>query len=371
LLTSVSLFAFRNYTKQEVSLRPGVNLFLGANAQGKTNLLEAIYFAATGRSPRSALLTEMVMWEESGARVVLEYRSDGNHVIEVRLERDAAGGSRTKRTLKFDDRALAPAALAGRVKVVLFHPEEMTLIRGSGEPRRRLVNGLLSQWREGYAAQLSRYGRVLEQRNQLLKRVAAALEPETALDWWTEELARVGGEIMAARREALAELAPRIAANHRGIAGEERLDVRYAPSVEGGDGDDAAAISAALRSRLREELARGMTVAGPHRDDVAFDLGGLPAASHASQGQQRTAILAFKLAEVEALAGEGDAPVLLLDDVMSELDAPRRAHLLSLVEASPQAVITSAEEAYFPPGFAARVGGRRVVAGSLAPGSDD
>jgi DNA replication and repair protein RecF len=398
LLTSISLYAFRNYLRQTVPLSPGVNLFLGANAQGKTNLLEAIYAAATGRSPRAATLGEMVMWEQAGGRVVLGWEAAGeSHELEVRLERDGRGaegaGGRVKRTVRLDARPLAATALAGRVRVVLFHPEEMTLIRGSGEGRRRLVNGLLSQAEPGYAALMTRYGRIVEQRNQLLKRVAEEIEPVAALEWWTDEVARVGGEIMAARDRRLAELGPLVAARCAEIAGGERLDVRYLPSAAPGGrptrgpGGRPAAVRAPasaatpggeapvsdwtfalreeLEARRREELARGMTVAGPHRDDLEFLIGGMSAAVHASQGQQRTAILAFKLAEVALLAGAGEAPVLLLDDVMSELDAPRRRHLLGVVEASPQAVITTAEEAYFPPEFLQRVRPRRVVAGRL------
>ena len=132
MITQVSLFAFRNYIKAEVPLRPGVNLLLGANAQGKTNLVEAIYLAATGRSPRASVLAEMVMWEQTAARVRLDLEEAGEpHVLEVRLERD--DGPRTKRRLALDDKPISASALAGRVKTVIFHPEEMTLIRGSGE----------------------------------------------------------------------------------------------------------------------------------------------------------------------------------------------------------------------------------------------
>ncbi|MGB2939008.1 MAG: DNA replication/repair protein RecF [Candidatus Dormiibacterota bacterium] len=367
MLTAVSLYAFRNYTKQAVPLTPGINLFLGDNAQGKTNLLEAIYLAATSRSPRSAVLAEMVMWEQHAARVVLEFADEGGaHTLEVRLERES--GPRTKRKLVLDGKPLASSALAGRVKTVLFHPEEMGLIRGSGEGRRRLLNGLMTQSEPGFASLLSRYGRVVEQRNGLLKRIAQELEPVSALGYWTEEVGRVGAEVVEARRRCLARVGPLVAERYADVAGGEALELSYAPSVDpsGNSADPAAAIVAELQGREREEVARGLTVAGPHRDDISFQLGGLPAANHASQGQQRTAILAFKLAEVEVLSDDGVAPVLLLDDVMSELDAPRREHLLALVEAVPQAVITSAEEGYFPPGFVDRVAARRVTAGTVA-----
>ena len=365
MLTSISLFAFRNYMKEAVDLTPGVNLFLGANAQGKTNLLEAIYLAATSRSPRASVLAEMVMWEQAGGRVVMEFENGGEaRSIEVRLERDP-GSTRTRRTIRLDERPASPQKVTGLVRTVLFHPEEMALLRGSGEGRRKLLNGVLTQLDPAYSENLGRYTRLLEQRNQLLKRVAEDLEPASALDWWTDELSRVGGEIMERRAAFMEDMAVRIGRRYGEVAPGENLDVSYAPSVALAD-DAAAALAAALRARLREELARGVTVVGPHRDDLEFRLGGLAAAAHASQGQQRTAILAFKLAEVEVLGAGGRAPVLLLDDVMSELDAPRREHLLKAVEESPQSVITSAEAGYFPEGFAARVNAREVSRGRVA-----
>ncbi|HXA42038.1 MAG TPA: DNA replication/repair protein RecF [Candidatus Solibacter sp.] len=368
MITSVSLFAFRNYLKESVPLRAGVNLLLGANAQGKTNLLEAVYLGATGRSPRATVLAEMVMWEQAGARVRLEFDDDGaEHSVEVRLERDDSS-RRTKRSLVLDGKPVGAQTLAGRLRMVLFSPEEMTLIRGSGEGRRRLLNGLLTQADADYAATLSRYSRVLEQRNQLIKRIAQDLEPIDTLAWWSAEISRLGGELVRARRRAIDELIPVVAAKYAEVAPGEQLALRYAPNVVD-DGDPEAAIAAELARRQREEIARGLTVAGPHRDDLEFELGGLPAAAHASQGQQRTAILAFKLAEVEVLSAGPRSPVLLLDDVMSELDAPRRQHLVELVEASPQAIITSAEEGYFPPGFVDRVHTRRVVSGHLVAAS--
>jgi DNA replication and repair protein RecF len=347
-----------------VPLKPGVNLLLGANGQGKTNLLEAVYLGATGRSPRSSVLVEMVMWEQAGARVKLDFSEDDeNHSVEARLERDPSG-RRTKRLLTFDGKPISTQALSGRLRIVLFHPEEMTLIRGPGEGRRRLLNSLMTQSEPGYAATLSRYGRVLEQRNQLLKRIAQELEPAASLAWWTAEIARLGGALVRARRQALERIAPVVSTKYGNIADDELLELRYAPSVADG-GDPESAIAAELESRIREEVARGVTVAGPHRDDLEFILAGQPAATHASQGQQRTAILAFKLAEMEVLSDGGRAPVLLLDDVMSELDARRRQYLVELVEASPQALITSADESYFPAGFMDRVHTRRVVAGRV------
>lgn len=366
MLTSIALYAFRNYMKESVALEPGVNLFLGANAQGKTNLLEAIYLAATSRSPRASVMAEMVMWEQAGGRVVMEFTGGGQpRTIEVRLERDP-GSTRTRRTIRLDERPASPAKVSGLVRTVLFHPEEMVLLRGPGEGRRRLLNGVLTQLDPAYGESLGRYTRLLEQRNQLLKRVAEDLEPPSALDWWTDELSRVGGEIMDRRAAFVEDMAARIARRYREVAPGEDLDVSYAPSVDPGD-DASAALAAALRARQREELARGVTVAGPHRDDLEFRLGGLAAAAHASQGQQRTAILAFKLAEVEVLGAGGQAPVLLLDDVMSELDAPRREHLLQAVEESPQSVITSAESRYFPEDFARRVNTREVARGKVSP----
>jgi DNA replication and repair protein RecF len=370
MLKSISLFAFRNYLREDVPLDPGINLFLGANAQGKTNLLEAIYFACTGRSPRAAVLLDLVMWDQAGARVALELdEGDTVRMLELRLEREKTG-TRAKRSATLDGKKASATSVAGRVPAVIFHPEEMTLLRGAGEGRRRLLNGLLSQLEPGYAALLSRYGRVQEQRNQLLKRIGEGAEGVAALEWWTEEIGKLGDDITARRRRWLTELAPVVARRHEEVAPEEQMSLRYAPNVDDAGG---GRLADELRGRLSEELARGVTVAGPHRDDLVFEISGLPAAAHASQGQQRTAILAFKLAELELLAGAGRIPILLLDDVMSELDAPRREHLLGLVESTPQVVITTAEARYFPDGFLDRVKPRRVVAGKLvgAEGSPD
>src|SRR5258708_31143631 len=354
MITAVSLLAFRNSLKESVPVRAGLNLLLRASAQGKTNPLEAVYLGATGRAPRASVLAEMVMWEQARARVRLEFGEDGTeHSVEVRLERDESS-RRTKRSIVLDGKPIGAQGLTGRLRMVLFSPEEMTLIRGSGEGRRRLLNGLLTQADTGYTTTLSSYARVLEQRNQLLKRIAQDLEPVDALAWWSAEIARLGGELMRARRQAIDELVPVVAGKYAEVAPGEALELRYAPNVAD-SGDPESAIAAELAGRQREEGARGLTVAGPHRDDLEFELDGLPAAAHASQGQQRTAILAFKLAEVEVLSAGPRAPVLLLDDVMSELDAPRRQHLVELVEASPQAIITSAEQGYIPPGFVDRV----------------
>src|SRR5258708_13421532 len=180
MITAVSLLAFRNSLKESCPLRAGVNLLLGANAQGKTNLLEAVYLGATGRSPRASVLAEMVMWEQARARVRLEFGEDGTeHSVEVRLERDESS-RRTKRSIVLDGKPIGAQGLTGRLRMVLFSPEEMTLIRGSGEGRRRLLNGLLIQADTGYTTTLSRYTRVLEQRNQLLKRIPQDLQPVDA-----------------------------------------------------------------------------------------------------------------------------------------------------------------------------------------------
>jgi len=312
----------------------------------------------------------MVMWEQAGARVTLSFADgSGPHRIEVKVVREVQG-QRARRSIVINKQAAQVQKLAGRVPVVLFHPEEMTLIRGPGEPRRRLINNLMAQLSPQFHGSLSGYGRVVEQRNQLLKRIADESEPLASLDWWTAEVGRRGGEIMGMRHELIERLAPVVTRRHADLAPGEELELRYRPSVAVAEASSqvcAAAIVAELGRRRHEELARGQTVAGPHRDDLEFVLGRMPAAAHASQGQQRTAILAFKLAEIELLGGDREPPVLLLDDVMSELDAPRREHLMARVEQSPQTVITAAEERYFPAEFKRRIATWRVEAGKIMP----
>jgi DNA replication and repair protein RecF len=339
-LVSLQLRNYRNYPRLDLEPGPRLNVFLGANGQGKTNLLESVALLALSTSPRARRDLELVGPLAPEARVTALVEG-GRRRSEIRISIRADGAGRSRRTIEVDGQPRRAVDLPGLFRVTLFWPDDLGLVKAGPEHRRRLLNEMLVQVRPGYARALARYGRVLEQRNSLLKQVAVGEQPAPALDVWDAELARPGAELVEARREAVAALAGPAAAGHAAISGGERLDLEYA-----GPPDDLVAALAAAR---REDVRRGSTGVGPHRDDVLIRLDGRDARAFASQGQQRTAVVSVKLAEAAVVAEmTGERPVLLLDDVLSELDAGRRASLLERLGDPGQVVITSVEADPFP-----------------------
>jgi DNA replication and repair protein RecF len=346
------LFSFRNYADETVALGPGLNVVSGPNAQGKTNLLEALATAALTRSPRAASAAELVRWGSDAARVrAVVQRPEGATIIDLRLHRPGGQGSAV-RTITVDGSARAARAVLGICPVVLFWPEDLLLVKGGPEARRRLLDIVIAQTDPRTAAELVRYRRVLDQRNALLRQVRLGQSTPAPLAGFTTELARSAGAVLVARIRLVESLAPLAAEALGEISdGREHLDLRY--RAEGLEGELPATaeeatdrLSAALLARRAEELARGVSVAGPHRDDVEVFIDGRPARAAASQGQQRSLVLACKLAEVRHLTTLlGTAPVLLLDDVLSELDAPRRERLLGSLGAGTrlQTVLTTTD----------------------------
>jgi DNA replication and repair protein RecF len=232
--------------------------------------------------------------------------------------------------------------LPGLFRVVLFWPDDLSLAKSGPEHRRRLLNQMLVQIEPGYAGTLARYTRVVEQRNHLLKQIAAREQALDALEVWDLELLSTGAAIVRARAAVVEDLRRRAAQTHARIAPGEMLEVGYVAPP----GDLAGALAAARP----EDLRRGVTTIGPHRDDLLIALEGRETRAYASQGQQRTAVVSIKLAEARVIESRsGEAPVLLLDDVLSELDAGRRAALLEQLMASGQVIITSVEAEPFPP----------------------
>ena len=334
----------RNYGRLDLAPGAGVNVFIGANGQGKTNLLEAVAMLALSSSPRARRENELVGPVGPGSRVEAEIETGGLRV-ELSITLDVEG-ERARRTIEVDGVRKRAVDLPGRFRVTLFWPDDLGLVKGSPELRRRFLNQMLVQVEPGYARALAGLRRVLEQRNSLLKRIAAGQGGEDMLEAWNGELVRVSGEIVAARTKAAAELQPEAARSHAQIAGGERLEIRYE-----GPPDDLAE---AVNKSLGEDLRRGTTSVGPHRDDLAILLDGQDARAYGSQGQQRTAVVSLKLAEAALIeARTGERPVLLLDDVLSELDGERRAALLRQVGAGGQVIITSVEAGPFPPNLIA------------------
>jgi DNA replication and repair protein RecF len=339
-LHRLRLHNYRNYSQLDLSPGPRVNVFIGANGQGKTNLLEAVAMLALSSSPRARRESELVGPVAPASRIEAEVDSDGiRREITISL---GVEGERTHRTIEVDGARRRAFDLPGNFRVALFWPDDLGLVKSGPELRRRFLNQMLVQIEPGYARALGALRRVLEQRNSLLKRIAAGEGGEDTLEVWNSELVRVGEEIVDARAKAVAALEPEAERCHAQIAGGERLEIRYLGPPEN--------LAAAVHNSLAEDLRRGSTTVGPHRDDVLVLLDGQEARSFASQGQQRTAVVSLKLAEAVLIESRtGERPVLLLDDVLSELDSERRAALLGEVAAGGQVIITSVEAGPFPP----------------------
>ena len=362
-LTHLRLYNFRNYAELNLPLGPGLNVFVGENAQGKTNLLEAVATLLLTRSPRTSTPAELLRWgaEETAVDAVLG-RGPLSETLALRLRRtsdaDLTGAAgrdaspRISRTTTRDGHPIAARDLIGRWPVVLFWPDDLQLVKAGPEARRRLLDILVSQLDRAAADELIRYRRVLEQRNSLLRRLHDGGGPLDQLRPFDDALLRHGAAIQVARTALVGALAPLAAEAMAEISeAADSLELRYAPQsgVASGDRDQVlAALSSALARARGEELARGTSAVGPHRDDLEFVLNGRPARSAASQGQQRSAVLATKIAEVRLVGARAERmPILLLDDVLSELDPARREHLLSALSArgeAPQTMVTCSDD---------------------------
>lgn len=340
----LSLNGFRSYEQLELDLGGGPHVVVGPNAAGKTNLVEALVVLSRGRSHRGGADPELVRWGSDFARLAARVEHAGR-LDELDVVVHAAGtvpGSRKRVRVNGVNRR--PSALGAVLRSVLFAPEDMLLVVGSPSLRRGFLDDLVSQREPTAAAVQSTYARALTQRNSLLRRLREEIADRAELAYWDDVLCEHGGQVLEWRHEALGDLAAPLAAAHAEIAPHEAtLELRYVSNVEPRPGEGRAE---ALRRRLVEtaekELWNGATLVGPHRDDVAFLAGDRDLATFASRGQQRTAILALKLAELDLLATLDDQPpLLLLDDVFSELDPARRGHLVRRIGSLPQAIVTT------------------------------
>jgi DNA replication and repair protein RecF len=357
-LRRLQLRNHRNYAHLDLSMEPGINVFIGANGQGKTNLLESVAMLALSASPRARRDIELVGPVAAASRIEAEVESGGRRMellIALNVE-----GERARRTIEVDGARRRAFDLPGHFRVTLFWPDDLGLIKAGPDQRRRFLNQLLVQVQPGYARALSGLRRILEQRNSLLKRIAGGDEAASELEVWNAELVRVGSDVANARAEAVRQLAPEAVRFHAEIGGGEQLEIAYLGPPED--------MSAAVHNSLGEDLRRGVTSVGPHRDDLRVLLGGEDARGYGSQGQQRTAVVSLKLAEAELVARRtGERPVLLLDDVLSELDLERRAALLRQVGGGGQVVITSVDAGPFPPDLIATAKVWCVTAGQVKP----
>lgn len=340
---------------QQVCLEPDPQLTVlcGQNGQGKTNLLEAIWLLTGGKSFRAAKDAELIRHGQPFAVLEANLHA-GGRAQTMRLTVGAKGSQRPGRTVKLNgvDRGRA-SAIAGVFTAVVFEPDHLRLVKDGPAQRRRFLDAALCQCRPAHIEHLRRYARALAQKNALLKAYEITPGADLLLDTFNDALAREGGAIMARRAAFVAALAPLAAANYTDISqGREALTLRYQPCVEGVEKDAppevwTAALADKLLHRREAELRAGFCISGPHREDVEILLDGQPGRIYGSQGQQRSAVLAMKLAEGDVLGMLlEEKPVMLLDDVLSELDDARQAYLLTRIH-DKQTFVTTCDSSAF------------------------
>jgi DNA replication and repair protein RecF len=366
LVKRLALVTFRSYPALEVEFPPGAQVIVGPNAAGKTNLVESLVVLGTGHSHRASLDGELIGWGADFARLEADVDAGAESRVELVIARTSAGGGRKRAAVNGVPRR--PGALAAALPVVLFAPEDMLLIVGSPGSRRTAIDTLIGQTIPEAAATMSNYSRALTQRNNLLRAIRDGTAVSDELRFWDSVIIDDGSKIVDWRRQAMDGLAGPLAEAHAEIAPDERsLELTYLSNVVRGAGEST---TEALRRRLREtaekEQWNGQTLVGPHRDDISFVTDGRDLSGFASRGQQRTAILAFKLATLEVLRDAHERPpLLLLDDVFSELDPQRRAHLVRRIGELPQAFVTTTTTDDLDPALVAAATVWQVTPGAL------
>ncbi|MBA3523190.1 MAG: DNA replication/repair protein RecF [Geodermatophilaceae bacterium] len=351
----LSVTDWRNWSAAELPLDPGPAVLVGRNGTGKTNLLEAIAYAATLGSHRAATDVPLVRSGQPRAVVRTAVVRDGR---ELRIEIELTPGKANRARV---NRAPVPRArdVLGILRTVLFAPEDLALVKGDPGERRRFLDELMVLRNPRYAAVRADYERVLRQRNALLKTAGVARRAGSAgdlrtLDVWDGHLAEHGGALLTGRLDLLSALRPFVVTAYDrvsdgGAPAQLTYESSLAAAVEPGDRDALGdALRAALEAGRAQEVERGVTLSGPHRDDVTLGLGALPARGYASHGESWSLALALKLASYELLRSDGGEPVLLLDDVFAELDTARRTRLAEIAAGAEQAVITAAVAADVP-----------------------
>jgi DNA replication and repair protein RecF len=359
-LERLEVVDFRNHDEAAVELPAGVSVLVGPNGVGKTNLLEAIGYLATLGSHRVGQDASLIRAGAASAVIRAAVRRAGRRLL-VDMELRPGSGVRGRVS-----GAPVPRArdLLGVVRATVFAPEDLGLIRGDPEERRRFLDTLATQRLPRYHGSRQDYDRVLRQRNTLLRSAGGRL-PASALatlEVWDEKLALAGAELWSERLRLVAALTPRVELTYQRLAGrDDAVEVAYVSSVAGPGGldPDPAKLAQALRERLAadrtREVERGLTLSGPHRDDLSLALRGLPARTHASHGEAWSLALALRLASHRLLAEEGEEPVLLMDDVFAELDRQRRDRVAEAALAAEQTIVTAAVAEELPGQLAAAV----------------
>lgn len=346
-LQAIHLFNYRNYQNQELTLNRGINVLIGANGQGKTNLLEAIYYLAAGNNFRGNKDMELIRWDAPYFRLLGQMKkanSDRMYELEIYIDKEK------NKQLKINGvKYKSLSELHNYLRVVLFSPDDLKIVKGSPAERRRYLDSGMCQLDKNYHRLIRDYERIVQQRNNLLKELQYKQQNRSQLEVWNQYLVEYGSQIIFKRLQFLKMLVPMARRVQQELTQQsERFTVTYHCSM-GAIGDFSAEqikslFSRIIEQRLSEEIVRGTTLWGPHRDDLIFYLNGMDLKRYGSQGQQRTGILALKMAELQTFYKyHGEYPLLLLDDVMSELDDSRRHYLLNMVKENEiQTIITGA-----------------------------
>lgn len=395
-LMHLSLTNFRNYTRLELSLPSGPILLHGANAQGKTSILEAVYYLATSRSPWTVTDRQLLNWRVKDefmpyARISAEVGNNRRPLtkIDITLVKDQPGSeTRFRKDIRVNGVTRRAMDLLGEINVVMFLPQDLAIVEGSPADRRRYLNVTLAQTDPAYVHALHNYEKALAQRNALLRRIDKRQASANELPFWDEQLITAGSVIIAGRQRLLRELEGLAQQVHTDLTAQaETLELQYQPSftptaksngqlsfeVPGLDlhrqlepKEIEPQFRAALAEHQREEVARGITLVGPQRDELRFTVNGYDLGLYGSRGQARTAVMAIKLAELDWMRTvTGEWPVLLLDEFIAELDTDRRAYLLNRIDSATQSILTTTEPDIFTRAFLDKAAIWKVHAGQI------
>ena len=342
----VNLKNFRNYQSLDIEIGEGINIFYGQNAQGKTNIIESIYMSSTGKSHRTQKDTELIKWNNDEARIKIDFQKDNDDKsVEIHLNRNV------KKQIKLNGVKLTKMGeLIGNLNTVIFSPDHMKIIKEGPVERRRFMDIILSQVKPGYYYNLVQYLKVLEHRNKLLEEARNNRGILKTMEIWNDQLADFGTKIIMTRSNFVYKTCDIAAKTHERIShGKESLKLIYNSSVEyqnNSESDIKKAFLNALEKSINIDMKRGATHKGPHRDDILFFINDTEVKTYSSQGQQRTALLSLKISELKYIEEETEElPILLLDDVFSELDTERQKYLVDFIK-DIQTIITCTDVEY-------------------------
>ena len=364
-IASIELSGWRNYSLQRLDMATSPTILVGENGQGKTNFVEAIVYAALGRSHRT--WSDATLVRQGSDQAIIRMKAlHGERALDVDIAIAASGSN----TIRVNGNTTKRRDLARMLPLVIFAPEDMSIVRGEPDFRRTFVDDVLAETWNGAAHDQAEFERILKQRNTLLKSISSRGAERATLDTWTESLIESANKIIIARRRAVEALAPRFEAHYLAIAGATNTAEMRLIETVGDDVSDREVIST-LREKFHvkraEEIERGTTLIGPHRDDLGLLLNGLNARTHSSQGEAWSTALSLRLAMVDVVTEHslvGD-PVVVLDDVFSELDEGRRNRLATHLRAIEHLIVTAADESTIPETM---VGERHVVKGGAIDG---